>query len=317
MTTNVAAPAAPAAASTPAAAPTQGQGQGADPAPATQAGAKPTRADPEEQAAPPKTWDVKVNGKTVKLTEEEMIERARLSEAAQQRFNEAAQLRRQAEAALGRIRDPESMMEALLDPALGLSKDEIRARFESWYEREFIEPEKLTEDQRKLRDAEAKIKKYAEDEKQREEAKRQAEQEELTQRAREEIQGQIIEALESGKLPRTNFTVKRLAYWIQRNQANGFNAPTSLLVSQVKNEFNASIRDMVEASDGEALIQILGDSIVQKIRKFDLEQLRRLRGAGTQPVEQSTAPTETRREHPPSSADVTAKLRELQRTGRY
>ncbi len=275
----------------------------------------------EAKATPPKTYEVKVNGKIRKYSEEEMVARARMADAADERFNEAAQIRKQAEGLVGRIRTPEQMMEALLDPALGLTKDQVRAQFEAWYEREFIEPEKLTEDQKKLRAAEAQIKKYAEQEKDQKTARDQAERDQLTVQARGEIQKQIIEALETNSLPKTNFTVRRLAYWIQRNQENGFNAPTSLLVSQVRNEFNASIRDMVESSDGEALVQLLGDGIIQKLRKYDLDQLRKLRGSGTPPAETDTTPAGTGgandRKEKLTSSEVTARLRNLQRTGRY
>jgi hypothetical protein len=320
MTTNAtpAAPSTPAASSQPASTPAQtggGAKTGADPAPATQAGSSPAK-PPEAQN--PRTYELKVNGKVQKLTEEELIARARMGEAADQRFNEAAKLRKETEAHLGRLRDPEQVMDALLDPKLGYTKEQIRAKFEEWYEREFIEPEKLTEDQKKLREAEARLKKYADEDKQRAEAKTKAEQEQLTEKARGEIQSQIIEALDSGALPKTNFTVRRLAYWIQRNQANGFNAPTSLLVSQVRNEFTASMRDMVEASDGEKLIQLLGDGIVQKIRKYDLEQLKKLRGGGgITPTEGEPSATDEKRDRPLTSAEVTQRLRNLQRTGRY
>lgn len=291
------------------AAPAQGS------APPTQASASPVKAP--ETAAPPKVYERKINGKVHKFTEDEMLARAGMAEAAEQRFSEAAQMRKQAENVIGRLRDPNQVMDALMDPALGLNKQQIKAQFEAWYEREFIETEKLTEDQKKLREAEKQIKKYADDDKKRADAKAQAERDEMTAAARGEVQKQIIEALETGSLPKTNFTVRRLAYWIQRNNANGFNAPTSLLVSQVRNEFNSSIRDMVESSDGEALIQLLGDGIIQKLRKYDLDQLRKLRGGGTPPADNGTPPVEDKRERPMSSSDVTQKLRELQRTGRY
>ncbi len=307
---------APASGTTPAAPATPGS-TGTPSAPATQAGSKPnpTPADP---AQPAKTYEVKVNGKVRRYSEDEMVARARMADAADERFNEAAKIRKQAEAVIGRIRTPEQMMEALLDPSLGLTKDEVKAQFEAWYEREFIEPDKLTEPEKKLREAEAKLKKYADDDKKREAAKTQAEQDDMTAKARGEIQKQIIEALETNSLPKTNFTVRRLAYWIQRNQQNGFNAPVSLLVSQVRNEFNSSIRDMVESSDGDALVQLLGDGIIQKLRKYDLEQLRKLRGGGQTAADPGTPADPSK---PPeralTSSEVTARLRELQRTGRY
>jgi hypothetical protein len=276
------------------------------------------KANPETVKAEPKLYEVKVNGKTQKFTEEELISRASMSEAAQQRFNEAAQMRKQAESLIGRMRDPKQVIQVLQDPALGLSKDQIREQFEEWYASEFIEPEKLSPEQKKLKEAEQKLKRYEEEEKARQSEKEKAEQEAMTQQAREALQSQIIEALDTGGLPKTNYTVRRLAYWIQRNNANGFEAPTSLLVSQVKNEFNSTLRDMVESSDGEVLVKLLGDNIVQKLRRYDLEQLKKMRSQGSvssqAPQETASRSNDTR---PLTQAEINARIREMQRTGKY
>lgn len=308
-------------------------------APATEAGASPVidqtqdagdqqaqasekaQAQPKAKPAPKaaaELFELKVNGKTVKMTKEELIQHASMGHAADQRFKEAAQMRKQAEAVIGKLRDPKSVISALQDPALGLSKDQIREQFEEWYAREFIEPESLTPEQKKLREAEAKLKKYEEDEKARAEEKLKNEQEAMTTQAREQLQGQIIEALETSGLPKTNFTIRRLAYWMQRNQANGFDAPIDVVVGQVRNEINSSLRDLVEASDGEVLIKILGDGVIQKLRKYDLEQLRKMRGQGGAQVQSvQEGPEPTPRSERPTSSDVNQRIRELQRTGRY
>lgn len=276
-------------------------------------------AAPETKPAPPKHWELKVNGKTKKFTEEELISRASLAEAAQERFSEAAKMRRQAEAVIGRIRDPKNVISALQDPALGLSKDQIREAFEEWYSKEFIEPESLTPDQKKVREAEAKIKKYEEAEKAREAETLKTQQDAMTTQARERVQTQILEALESGKLPKTNFTIRRLAYWMQRNHANGFDAPTSVLISQVRNEATSSLRELVDASDGEVMIQLLGENIIQKLRKYDLEQLRKSRGQPSSVASEATpgSATPPQSERPPTSAEVNQRIRQLQKTGRY
>lgn len=287
----------------------ESQGNSGAKTPNPAAAAKPAQA---------KVFEVKINGKVQRFTEEQMIARVSQEEAADQRFKEAAQMRKQNEALLGRFKDPNKAIEALMDPALGLSKDQIREAFEGWYAKEFLETENLSPAEKRAREAEAKLKKYEEDEKGREEQKRKDEQEAMTSKAREEVQGQIIEALESSDLPKTNFTIRRLAYWIQRNNANKFDAPTSVLVAQVRNEFNSSMRDMVAASDGETLIKLLGEDLVQKLRKYDLEQLRKTRGGGTPPpADTGGSPPAQKNERAPTSAEVTARIRELQKTGRY
>ena len=287
---------------------------GAQEAPKADSGAEPKA---PAKAQPPKQYDVKVNGKVVKMSEEEALQYASLGHVSIQRFQEAAQMKKQAESLIGKLKDPKQAIAVLQDPSLGLSKDQIREAFEEWYAKEFIEPESLSPAEKRLREAEAKLQKYADDEKAREEKTQREAQEAMTAKAREEVQGQIIEALETGSLPKTNFTIRRLAYWIQRNTANGFNATTEQLVGQVRNEFNTSMRDMVESADGETLIKLLGDNLIQKLRKYDLEQLRKLRGQGTPQPTEDTTPAPQRSERPLTSSEVTQRIRQMQKTGRY
>lgn len=301
-------------------------------APATQAGSSPVidqsagnetesttqqasaKVAPTPEATKPEVYELKVNGKTMRLSREELLQNASLGFAADQRFKEASQLRKQAEGVIGKLRDPNQVIETLLDPSLGLSKDQIKERFEEWYAKEFIEPEQLSPDQRKIREYEQKLQKYAQDEKSREAEKAKAHEESLTSQAREEIQNEIIAALDTGKLSKTNASIRRLAKWISINQSNGFNAPPDVLVAQVKKEISQEIRDLTEASDGDVLVQMLGDGVIQKLRKYDLEQLRKMRG---QSAPQAPAPTPKRDETPISSSNVTMKLRELARTGNF
>lgn len=270
-------------------------------------------------ASPAKHWEIKANGKTMKLTEEELISRASMSEAADQRFQEAAQMRKQAESVLGRMRDPEKVIELLMDPRLGLDKNQIRAKFEDWYAKEFIEPESLTPDQKKLREAQTRIQKYEEAEKAMAAQKQKDQQDSLTSQARDEIQNQIIDTLKSSDLPKTNFTLKRLAYWMQRNQANNFEAPKEVLVAQVKREFNENLRDMVQSSDGDVLIKLFeGTDIINKVRKYDLEQLRARRGQGQSSQQQDPmTPKPERTDRPLTSREVNDRIRSMQRNGNF
>lgn len=304
-------------------------------APMTEAGASPVskqnteteqaqgqaQAPKEQKAAPakPELFEVKVDGKVVKMTRDEILRQASLGHAADRRFQEAAQMRKQAEAVIGRIRDPKQVITALQDPALGLNKEQIREAFEEWYLAEFIEPEKMSPEQKKLKEAEARLKRYEDLDKEREEKNKQAEQEAMTSQAREQLQSQIIEALETSGLPKTNFTIRRLAYWMQRNHANGFDAPMEVVVGQVKNEIDSSLRDLVQASDGEVLVKLLGDDVIKKLRMYDLEQLKKTRGQASAPVQQVQSDETKTDKHgrPLTSAEVNQRIRNLQKTGKY
>jgi hypothetical protein len=257
---------------------------------ATQAASTPTQAP---QAKPPEAelYDVKVNGKTIKMTRQELIDHASMSHAANSKFEEAAKQRKQVEKIIQTAKS--NPIEALMDPALGLSKEEIRSAFERWYSQEFIEPETLTQDQKKAKDLERELEKYRREEKERAEQTEREQQEKLTTQQREYLQNQIVEAMESSGLPKTKFFASRMAFYMRQNLLNGWDAPIDMIVRQVKNERQAMMSDLVQNSDAKALISLLGEEVITKIRQHDLEQLRERRkipaptstnGAGVGPV---------------------------------
>lgn len=311
-----AAAAAPAAPSTPATPSSSGV------PPATSAQSKPaSTATPDGKAAAtpsaPQLKEYKIDGKVVKLTAEEADQYVSLGFASDKRFKDAAQLRKQSETLLGRLRDPKQVMSVLQDPALGYTKDQIRAEFEEWYSQEFIEPEKLSPLERELKAAKAELQNRDKKDKDLAEEKLRIEQDQMTTQQREMLQKQLIETLETGLVPKTNFSIRRLAYWTRVNNENGFNATPQQLANQVVKEYHENLRDAVAASDGDVLIRLLGDEVIQKLRKHDLEQLRKTRGLGNTPPQQTERAATRTNAKAPTSLDVNKRLRELQRTGDY
>ncbi len=253
--------------------------------------------------------EVKVNGKMVKMTRQEMRDRASMSFAAQQKFDEAKKDRQYADGVKTNLKT--KMMETLMDPALGLSRDEIRKEFENWYHREFIEPESLTEDQRKLKDYESKLKKYEEQEQEKRSKEEQDQQDQLTAKQRDYLHGQIIEAMETSGLPKTKFFASRMAFYMRQNALNGWEAPIDMIVKQVKNERQAIMSDMSEGSSAEQLISMLGDGVINKIRQHDLKQLRERRQNPSPQMSSNRASGMPSNGERLSSSDVTKRLRDI------
>jgi hypothetical protein len=225
------------------------------------------------QAAPntaPETFDVKVNGKVVKMTRDEVINHASMSSAAQARFEEAAKMRKTAEQILETQK--KNPIQALKDA--GLSNEQIRAAIEKYYYGEFVEPETLTAEQKKLKEYEEKLKNYEQAELEKKQREEKEQEEQLTTRQREYLQSQIIEALDKSGLPKTKFFASRMAFYMRQNFTNGWEAPIEMIVQQVKKERQGLLSDMSSNSSAEQLIEMLGDETVNKIRKYDLERLR-------------------------------------------
>lgn len=261
-------------------------------------------------------FEVKVNGKIVKMTMQELRDNASMSGAANEKFSEAKKNKAEVDRIVNSAK--KNPIEALMDPALGLTKDQIRDAFEKWYSKEYIEPEQLTPDQRKMKAYEEKLKNYEEQEKTAKEKAENEENEKLTTKQREYLQGQIIEALESSGLPKTKFFASRMAFYMRQNMQNGWEAPISMIVQQVKNERQSIMSDLSEGSTAEQLIAALGEGVINKIRKHDLEKLRSNRGLRTQEYSKSntriTGDSSTGIKKP-NYKDVQARLSEFRRKG--
>lgn len=248
-------------------------------APTTPTAPATTQAPPQEaaKATPPELFEFKVNGRDVKMTRQELIDNASMSHAANEKFNEAKKQRTEVDRIIKTAKS--NPIEALMDPALGLTKDQIRTAFENWYAKEVIEVETLSREERQMKELqEWKARREAEDQERKAREEQEA-QEKMTAQQRDYLQGQIIDAIDKSGLPKTPATVARIAFYMRQNLLNGWEAPMEMIVRQVKQERQESFRNETQASTVEQVIELLGEDFVNKIRKHDLEQLRKRREA--------------------------------------
>ena len=240
--------------------------------------------------AKPEMFDVKVNGKMVRMTKDDLIKKAALADGAFERFEQAAAKERQVNAILAKAKSNPigSLMEA------GLTKDEAREAFEAWYSSEYIEPETLTKEQRDLKAAQDELKRYKEQEKAWRERK-QAEQEEAEVNThRELLQKQIIDAMEEHGMPKgaKKFAMSRIAFYMKQARDKGFDAPMDLIVQQVKQERDYLIQDIPEDANYQTLVDLYGETVVKRIISEHLKHIRTLRGKAA-PAVSEVKPTET------------------------
>ena len=303
MDTAIAAPSAPSQSSAP---------QGGSAPTGTATAVTKTQATSTSQA-PSETFEVKVNGQSKRLSRDELIKQAQLGYSAHERFEQAAQQKKQVEGIIGRFKT--NPIDALMDPALGLSKDQIRTAMEAWYTREFIEPEQMTPEQLELRNAREKLRAYEEAEQAKVKEKEAAEFEAMTARERESVQTQITDALDKSGLPKTKFIVARMAFYMHKNLTNGWDAPMEVIIDQVKKERQSMLSDLTESSDAEALINYLGKDFVNKIRKHDLARIRARKNGGVSEEDAiRTSPRQSKTDAgggPISYRDVNKRLRSI------
>lgn len=261
-------------------------------------------------------FEITVNGKPKTVTREEAISYAQKGYAAHETWEQASkthkevtQIRNQVEKIISTAKS--NPIEALLDPALGLSKDQIREAFEKWYTQEYIEPETLSPDQRKLREAEMRLKKYEETEAQKKKQEEDEQQAQLTNQQRDYLSNKIIEAIESSGLPKTKFFAQRMAFYMRQNLLNGWEAPIDMVVSQVKKEYREGMGNISKDSTAQQLIEMFGEDVINKIRKHDLEQLRSRRQNPSIQSGGSNNPLAPTSDEPVSYSEVNRRLREM------
>jgi hypothetical protein len=231
-----------------------------------------TQAPGAEVKATPRTYKLKIDGQEIEASEDEVIKRAQLASSASKRFEEATKLKADVDSRNKKFK--ENLIEALQDPALGLSKDQIREQFEGWYRKEFIEPSTLTPEQRRIKELEEKNSQY---ETQRQTIERQAEEAkhaEETKQWTQTWQQRIIEGMTKAELPNDELSMALIAQQLMAAREAGVEVPTEAAASLVKEKLTKMTKHFLGKLDGEQLIKFVGEEIINKIRKADLARLR-------------------------------------------
>lgn len=233
---------------------------------------------------------LKINGREMELDEAEVLRRAQLSSSADEKFQEAAQMRKQAEQLIQTLREsPDQVLEKL-----GIDIDDFaRRRLASQIEKEMMDP-KEREIQELRQQLESKTKAEQEfQEKQRTEAE-QAEYQRARQEAQKKYDSEITEVLNKAGLPKKPYVVKRVAQLMYTAIQHGYELDVATAVDRVKEDLNTDFSAMAGDLDAERLVKFLGPDITKKIRQHDIAQWR-AKQQSTEPtpadrVEQATKP---------------------------
>lgn len=244
----------------------------------------------EKPKAPPapQKHKVKVNGQEREVTIEELMSNYSKGSAADQKFAEAAQMRKQAEEFVSLLRkDPRKVLE---NPNIGVNLREFAEKYLS----EQLEAEMLSPEQKKLREYETKLKEYQQQEEEKKQQELTAKQEAEVQHWKGHYEKIVQDALNVGGLPKTTGTVRMMAAHMQRATEYGIDIHPNELVQLVKQDYMNAQKELYSSLEGDALLQILGDELANKIRKADLSRLRKpVAGKAPEvPVAERSAPSE-------------------------
>lgn len=221
-----------------------------------------SKSEPEQSGT---VKEFKINGKTVKVdlsnpTEVEKL--VSLGLASNDKFQEAAKLRKEAEDILAAAKTKKSATEAL--KKAGFDAKEIKEILEKelagFYEEEALSPE-----ERQRRADLEELKKYKEEESRKRDEESKTAREKEVAAEMEHLENELLGALSKSKLPRTPILAKWAVQYMSAYDAQGVSLSADQAVKLVEKEFPQLVQSVLSTMDVQGLKQFLGKSLVKQL----------------------------------------------------
>lgn len=236
-----------------------------------EAAAEAKEAAKEEAKALKKKYQLKVNNKVKDLeldlsNDEEIQKYLQKAMAADEKFQEAAMLRKQVEQLVAELKS--NPLAILKHPQLGI---DVKALAQQVLNEE-IEDMSLTEEQKKIRELETKLKEKEEKEKQIEEERTASERARLEQQAMQDLDDQITTVLSKSNLPKSPYVVRRIADSMLAAMDMGYKDVTPEQVlpfveEQILGEINRLFESAPEDMFDKVMENVVGKKHLDKYRK--------------------------------------------------
>lgn len=226
------------------------------------------------EAAAKKAYKLKVGGKDVEVDESELLKRAQMGYSADQKWQEAAQMRKQMDAFINLLQtDPAKALAQMGHDVDKLAEDRIKARIEEMQKSpEQLEREKA---QRELQELKAEREKEKADAQEREKQR-------VQEQFAIEIENDISAALDNNEygFPKTPYVVKRIADTMIMFLSEGIRTNNEKLkkvtakdvLPLVKDELQAEQREMYALSPDEVFEQLVGKERLNKYRRNKIKK---------------------------------------------
>jgi hypothetical protein len=239
----------------------------------------------------------KVNGVDKELPLAKVIQDFQKAEAANERFNKAAELEKQIAAREELFKkDPRKALQEM-----GHNPTEVA---QQWLE-DYLKEQEMSPEQKELNE----LRKWREDQertqKEQAESKQQQEFQAQVEARREELETNVIEAIEKVGLWKDVSTVQQIAAYMGEAFESGMDITPEMAARLVKRDQQNYSKSMYGNLNGEQLFQILGEDGIKKIKEYDLS---RVKVPNQQSAEKKPAPAKPMEEM--SLAEYNRKLRQ-------
>ena len=232
----------------------------------------------------PQTFEVTLDGKTVEVTQEELVRGYGHAQAAANRFQEADRLHKQATEFIKTLQA--NPLGVLADERLGINMDELVEAYtkqKTAYEGMSPAERELAATKRQLAQMEADRK-----------SKDDIQQKQFLEQQSARITQEIDSAIELASLPNNDFVFNRYIEYMTRANEKNIQVTPAALSELVKEDYNDAMKEMLGKAKSEELLGLLGDK-VKDIRKADIKNLKSGKKAPAKRQAQVVEPT-TRKE---------------------
>jgi len=232
--------------------------------------------------------EFKINGKVVRVDLSNPVEVEKLVSlglASNDKFQEAAKLRKEADDILGAAKTKKSATEAL--KKAGFDSKEIKEILErelaGFYEEEAMSPE---EKQRRAEMEELKRYKEEDARKKDEEAKTTKDRE--VEAEMQHLEAELLGALGKSNLPRTPVLAKWAVQYMSAYDSQGISLSADQAVKLVEKEFPQLVQSVLSSMDVQGLKQFLGKSLVKQLLDDSVKAVKQAEAPFTKEAKQTS-----------------------------
>jgi DNA repair exonuclease SbcCD ATPase subunit len=251
---------------------------------------------------------LKVNGKEVRekinLKDKERITKAlQMEKAAQSAFQERAITAKQLQEIQSDVQEflqqfTENPLSIVMNPEFNLSKEQKRQLAEAIL-REDLEESQKTPEQLEYEATKRKYEELLAEKEALEAQRREEEQARLEQEAAIELENEIVQAIEVGSLPRSQYISKKLADLAYIAYSNGIDLSIQDLIPFVKQQYKRDIAEMLGVLDDEEVEMLVSKDRIRAIRNKQIQSVKPKDGAPKAPLKtQDTGSSSKKQEEP-------------------
>jgi hypothetical protein len=251
---------------------------------------------------------LKVNGKEVRekvnIRDKERITKAlQMEKAAQSAFQERAITAKQLQEIQSDVQEflqqfTENPMSIVMNPEFNLSKEQKRQLAEAIL-REDLEDSQKTPEQKEYEETKRRYEELLAEKEELEDQRRADEQARLEQDAAVELENEIVQAIEIGSLPRSQYISKKLADLAYIAYSNGIDLSIQDLIPFVKQQYKKDIAEMMGVLDDDEVEMLVSKDRIRAIRNKQIQSVKPKDGALKSPLKtQDTGSSNKKQDEP-------------------